>query len=364
MIAVDALIVGAGPAGAVCALNLAPFRRVLMVDRRPVPLSRIGESLPGAARRLLVDMGIWEDFLGDGHAPCHAYRSIWGGPEPIERDTLRDPDGCGWHLDRVRFEMRLRAIAVARGAALLAPAQPVNLERKTEGWRVSLKLPNRLLTARARLLVDAGGKSSLLLRKFGRRRLAESRLICGWVACVDATLPRGLTQIEAEAEGWWYASPVPSGGGVLAFHTDADLPAARIARSTTALLARAKHLPMLGEFVAPSRWREPIGGFCAAHGGVVDEPVGPDWASVGDAALNYDPLSSQGLFNALYTGLAAAEAVDRNLSGDPKALLAYAEELRNVRMAYETHVAAWYDMEHRWPESLFWRRRQSGPKLG
>src|SRR3954454_8225444 len=72
---VDVVIVGAGPAGAVTALNLAPFRRVLLVDRLATPQPRIGESLPGAARRLLTDMGLWEGFLSDGHEPCHAHRS-------------------------------------------------------------------------------------------------------------------------------------------------------------------------------------------------------------------------------------------------------------------------------------------------
>ena len=64
----DALIVGAGPAGATAALNLAPFRRVVLIDRRNAPAPRIGESLPGAAWRLLTDMGLWDGFLADGHA--------------------------------------------------------------------------------------------------------------------------------------------------------------------------------------------------------------------------------------------------------------------------------------------------------
>lgn len=359
VIEVDVLIVGAGPAGAVCALNLAPFRRVLMIDRHAVPQPRIGEALPGTARRLLVDMRLWVDFMNDGHAPCYAYRSIWGGPEVIERDALRDPDGCGWHLDRARFETRLRAAAVARGTTMFAPARPVELDREAEGWRISLELGNRSLTAKTRLLVDAGGKSSQLLRKFGRRRRAESRLVCGWVAGADVALPRGLTHIEAEVEGWWYAAPLPGGGGVLSFHTDADLPAAHAARSAAGLLARAQHLIMLGEFAEPSRWHNLLSGFCAAHGGLVEASIGPDWVAVGDAALSFDPLSSQGLFNALFTGLAAAEAVDRSLSGDRKAFLTYAEELRNVRIVYERHLADWYGLEQRWPKSLFWSRRHA-----
>jgi flavin-dependent dehydrogenase len=354
----DALIVGAGPAGTTAALNLAPFHRVMLIDRRKAPTPRIGESLPGAARRLLVDMGLWEGFVADGHAPCHLYRSLWGGgSELMEKDALRDPDGCGWHLDRARFEARLRETAIARGARLLAPARLAGLEREGNGWRAPLETRDGLVTVSARLLIVANGKSSRLANQLGARRLTDSRLVCAWIADSKAGLPPGLTQIEAEEEGWWYAVPLPGGGGVLAFHTDADLPAAPETRFAKGLLTRAKRSRLLGQFAAPERWTAPRAGFCAASGGYLEPAAGPGWIAAGDAALSYDPLASQGLFNALYTGLTAAEAADRALSDDATGLTAYAAELRKIRAAYGHHLFAWYGLERRWPQSPFWRRR-------
>src|SRR5258706_13570090 len=104
----DALIVGAGPAGATAALNLAPTRRVALVDSRAVATPRIGESLPAAARRLFSDMGLLDSFEREGHSPCYGNRFFWGGLAPEESDSLRNPDGPGWHLDRARFETWLR----------------------------------------------------------------------------------------------------------------------------------------------------------------------------------------------------------------------------------------------------------------
>ena len=49
MIEADVLVVGAGPAGAVFALNLAPRRLVMVVDRLEPAAVRIGESLAPAA---------------------------------------------------------------------------------------------------------------------------------------------------------------------------------------------------------------------------------------------------------------------------------------------------------------------------
>jgi flavin-dependent dehydrogenase len=360
----DVVVVGAGPAGATAALNLAPTRRVLLVDRHATPRPRVGESLPGAARRLMTDMGLWDGFVADSHAPRHLHRGAWGGDEPVERHALADPDGHGWHLDRVRFERRLRATAIARGAVAVAPARPLTLEGDGEGWRMTLAHAQGTTEVRARTVIDASGRSSRLLAPHGARRRVDDRLICGWVRAARADLPPGVTQIEAEAEGWWYAAPLPDGGALLAFHTDADLPAARAGRSPGDLLDRARGLPMLGRMLETPDWADGAGGYCAAHGARLERPEGAGWVACGDAALAFDPLSAQGLFNALYTGLAAAETTDRMLDGDIAAGVEYAADLNRVWAAYDAHRTAWYGMERRWADRPFWRRRAGAPTQG
>src|SRR4051794_21794367 len=58
----------------------------------------------------------------------------------------------------------------------------------------------------------------------------------------------------------------------------------------------------------------------------------PGWMAIGDAALAFDPSSSQGLFNALYFGLAAADGA-RFMHGDEIAINEYAAETRSVLAA-------------------------------
>ncbi|CAO3440263.1 tryptophan 7-halogenase [Azospirillum endophyticum] len=359
----DAVVVGAGPAGAAFALNLAPLHRVLVLDRRDGPAVRIGESLAPAARRLLTDMGLWDAFLAEGHSPCHGGRSVWGGPLPVEADTLRDLDGPGWHLDRGRFDGWLRRVAASRGAALLAPAQPLAITRDREGWLLKVETAGRRIPVRTRLLVDAGGRGSPLAKRFGARRTVSDRLVCGWVHGRDADgRQSGLTWIEAEPDGWWYSAPLPAGRRVVAFHTDADLPAAADARDAVSLLRRLSGCSDLFRSLTACGFEpEGQGGFCAAHSSTLSSASGDGWLAVGDAALGFDPLSSQGIFNALYTGLAAAEAADRHLSGDPGALPGYAAGLAPIRDAYRTHLHAWYGLERRWPDRPFWSRRFKVP---
>jgi flavin-dependent dehydrogenase len=366
MIEADVVVVGAGPAGAAFALNLAPTRRVLLVDRREAAETRIGESLAPAARRLLASMGLWDDFLAQGYSPAHGGRSVWGGAEPAERDSLRDLDGPGWHLDRSRFDAWLRAVAVQRGAALLIPAHPAAITRASDRWRFDLIMEERTAPVRARLLVDATGRAAAVARGFGTRRTSLDRLVCGWLHGTDrAGRQAGLTHIEAEPDGWWYTAPLPDNRRVVAFHTDADLPSAAVAASgPDALLHRASSLAFFSSVLAQSGFAaNGEGGFCAAHGTVLTPPAGDSWLAVGDAALGFDPLSSQGLFNALYTGLAAAEAADRHLSGDTIALRQYQSTLTKVHDAYRAHLHAWYGLERRWADQPFWQRRP-GPGRG
>ena len=78
------------------------------------------------------------------------------------------------------------------------------------------------------------------------------------------------------------------------------------------------------------------------------------------SALSFDPLSSQGMFDAIYTGLRGAEAVDAALDGDREPLRVHSERLERVRAAYLRHRRIYYAAESRWPDRPFWRRRQNG----
>jgi flavin-dependent dehydrogenase len=331
---------------------LAGAHRVVLLDREARAADRIGETLPAAARRLLGTLGLWEDFLGDGHSPCHARRSVWGGGEPITLDAMCDPDGPGWRLDRRRFEARLRAAAADRGALLLAPAGAGKVARAGTGWRIETGGPE----IEARLLIDASGRGARPLRAFAGAPVSADRLICAWLHAPLREEAAEITYTESAQDGWWYSAPLPDGRRLIAFHTDSDL--VRGGGASFPLVERALAAPDLAEAIADSdlakasRLR-----LCAAHGARLASAAGPGWLAVGDAAMSFDPLSSQGLFHALYTGMKGGETAARMLAGDAEAGPAFAASLEPVWEAFEFHRALYYGMERRWPDAPFWRRR-------
>lgn len=355
MLDFEVLIVGCGPAGATAALNLAPIRRTAVMDSRANPAVRIGESLPAAARRLFVDMGIFDSFLREGHAPCHGNRSVWGRATAFETNSLRDLDGPGWHLDRKAYEIWIRRMAAERGAHFLVPARLESVEFDRNRWSVTLKPFAKL---RADFLIDASGRNATLARRLGARARIEDRLVCRWT--VGKSQPAaGLTVVEAVEEGWWYTAPVPGERRIVAYYSDADL----MPSMKGSLVERACNTLQLSNILRDCRF-VPLSpeAVTAAHTAVLAPCAGPHWLAAGDAALSFDPLSSQGLLNTLFTGLAAGETADRDLSGDNSAIAEYAARTAAIYAAYRKQLNLNYESETRWPNSAFWRRRRSASR--
>ncbi|MDB5669803.1 MAG: FAD-binding monooxygenase [Alphaproteobacteria bacterium] len=351
-------MIGAGPAGAAAAIALGGACRVVLLERSAGPDDRIGETLPGIARPLLEQLGLWRGFAAGGHAPFRARRWVWGGPDPVEQESA-SAEGMGWRLDRRAFEGQLRGAVAETGVELIAPAGVTNIHRDSDGWTIELVGRNydRPLKLRARLVIDAGGRASRMLRPFGQTRLADDRLVCAWIHAPLISEPPDTLYLESEAEGWWYSAPLPDGRRLIAFHTDSDLPVTGHLLEV-GLVERAAMSSGLADVIADSDLGHvsPVR-FCVAHGARLDSAAGDGWLAVGDAAACFDPLGSYGLLGALDTGLHAAQAARRQLDGDKEAGADYDQEVARLWRLYKEERDARYASELRWPASPFWKRR-------
>src|SRR5687767_1485483 len=113
----DVLIAGAGLAASAVAIPLARQGwRVACIESRPQLAWKIGETLPPTAKPLLGELGVLHFLEADGHRPSFGNQSAWGSAELTDTDFLFHPHGCGWQLDRTRFDARLAATAVGASA--------------------------------------------------------------------------------------------------------------------------------------------------------------------------------------------------------------------------------------------------------
>jgi flavin-dependent dehydrogenase len=340
-------------------------RRVLLLDKSRDGDFKIGESLPPATMPLLRDLGLWERFVAEGHLPSYGNLSAWGSPFLQSTDFIFDPNGHGWHLDRARFDAFLRDQAREAGADVRSATSLLRQEWDPSVglWRLSLLGPEGKVEARCRRLVDASGRRCMVARRQGVRRLADDALTAVYAVfqqAEDAPDPDqdSRTLIEATPDGWWYTARLPAGRRVAVYHSDADL------LQTSTLLAPVGFMEMIDR-TAHVRECLTTHGYTMlalpkatpAQSARLERFSGEGWLAVGDAALSFDPLSSQGIMTALFEGMIAGEALHADLSGDPQALDLYSARLMTIYEAYLNNRLLYYSYESRWRDRPFWRRR-------
>lgn len=269
--------------------------------------------------------------------PCRGVISRWQGPRLVDRPGVLDPDGCGWIVDRVRFDAAVLEKACATAGVEWIIERAHGATPHEGGWQVLVG--SREVSCRR--LVLATGRGSRFPARTGALDSRGRRMVAV-VAWVADRLPGHDDQlfVDAAPDGWWSGLTTDE-GTALSFCTDVDLLRREGGRAAATWHAA---LPSLGWDAASGvrPWLRP-----AATGGYSGSPAhGLD--VIGDAAYAADPLSGQGLALAL-TGAERASA-------DPFAYAAWAAERSAEHAGQE---AAVYAAAAHFADQPFWRRRLS-----
>lgn len=354
-------VLGGGPAGATAARCLARAGVSTVLIDETTGKGATGEGLPPGAKPLLRNLGLWDAITGDGHLASCGNESAWGTAQLRSTHFVADPNGAGWHLDRGRFDTLLRAAAGEAGARVHAATRARRVVRTRGAWEVTIGTDSRRPPLRARWLIDCTGRRAWVSRRAGATRATTDRLVAFIARCPRRPQllpdPDAVTLVESAPDGWWYTSRLPSGDRVVAYLTDADDASARQARTCqgfAALLDRTIHVD--ARVARDHTVGDPLR-IVAAGTSRLDRPVGEGWVAAGDAAMSLDPLSSQGILNAVYSGMAASQAILAHLAGDGSAMEGYSQRLGAIFTTYLTSRRDYYAQERRWASRPFWRRR-------
>lgn len=361
----DAIILGAGPAGLALAARLAP-KKVLLLERQPQAATgiRIGESLPGGASVLLQRLGLWAEFQAGNHLERGATLSIWDTEQPVWRDSLRDPAGPGWIIDRRQFEQMLLNAALDRGAHIHYGCEDFQLTRRSDAgndddWLLHIAADQ--ITHRSPVIVDASGRSARLARRLGLTHTRQDSQVCLHSFLTSPPHDEDTTtRLLADRNGWWYCVRVPNGQRVLAYHTYAKHPERLRLQHPEVLLEQAQQHPLLAEVLHRT---QPADVHCRAAGTAMLDinnlhTAGPGFLAIGDAAITFDPISSQGLFHALASAESAATAITTNCGHNTNALNKFQHELHAISTHYRNKLQLTYQGPKRFANETFWRERR------
>ncbi|HET6744355.1 MAG TPA: geranylgeranyl reductase family protein, partial [Candidatus Limnocylindria bacterium] len=311
----DVLVVGAGPAGSAVAAGLARAGRdVLLVESHahPRPKACAEYASPRIVEELAL-LGVPEDAWQSDALPLTGMRVIRGG-DAVQMG-YRDAAGprSSWGVERERFDAALAAHAAASGARLME-----RTSFEDAHWRggvggiggtvigASLRTANGRLTVRCRWLIGADGARSRVAGSVTRERGAGWLRRLGLVAHYQG-LPDLADHGEMHVARDWYVGLAPLSGKRLnvgmALPMDGDRQPAeqRFQAAIDGIPAVSARLQGLRR-LTPIRGASPIG-----HR--VGRTAGKGWMLVGDAAGFIDPFTGEGIFRALRSARAAAEAL-------------------------------------------------------
>lgn len=357
----EVAVVGAGPAGALCARQLARFGLRVVLVHRARSRQHLGESLGASAPRLLASYGLELPPAVFSPRP-HDHFVRWGGREdriaaqPEEDIGDREGQRLVWRdrLDAWALEEARRAgVVVVEGSAASEPGGEI-VVRQAGAPTVRIAAPG---------VVDASGRSGVLTR--ARRQRPAHR-----TTALTAHFPGGPepgTLVAAFADGWVWSAPLPDGQRDVTVLTDTGETSGRtesVFREAVAAVGLDGFVA--GEAATPVRaadatpylldWPEETPAATAATGARILLPVG-------DAMSALDPLTGLGVLKAMDSGLTAAVALRTALARPERADLAmqfHADKERGLAVESAARIAGFYAEERRFADRPFWRRR-SGP---
>ena len=317
----EVLIAGGGPAGFASAIALSErgVSTIIVDPDQPTPALSRCEMLPPAAQNILERLGL-KDTLRSA-VPLEGVVSLWGSATPIDHAAEMPNLGHnGWSVDRTALDTLLRDRAA--GLDITAVTGRVRtITGQSGAWRIDLQDGTRIT---AGFIVDATGRPAVLARKLGANVQFGPQLIA--TTCNIATKSRHSLLIEACAHGWWYALPRAGQGSSVGFMSSAPLPG----DTADALIQEARDLDLLSAIAAPQNIAT-----ADSRMARLTKVADRGWLATGDAACAFDPIASQGLFNALSGGFFAGNAAADALCGDDSAGATYAAMI--MRTAGRTH---------------------------
>ena len=325
----DVAIIGAGPAGSAAAIGLARGGyRVALFDKQPFPREKLcGDFVSPINLPLLRRLGVEDEILAQEHATVARFRiTSTSGAEA----AARFPGGAiGLGLRRALLDHTLARQAADCGATVRLNSRADELSRSANGWRFKADGENW----QAKLLIGADGRNSWAAEQLGLNSGAatqgrsvgfQARLKCPGAA-------QGRVEVHLFPGG--YAGLIGLGGSEVNLCLAIDR--RRLPRTAVRKFLIEQCLPQNACIKSVLERSTEVSPFRSAY--PVYFPRRRCYAErallAGDAARVSEPVTGEGIYFAMQSGLLAAEVIEQALAvSDLSARFLQRYEQRCARM--------------------------------
>lgn len=362
-IQLDVAIIGGGPAGCAAALTLLnqTSLRVGILESTNYDNFRIGESVSPNFLSLLRYLKIEKKFSLDMQIPSHGIDTSWGNNHLRTRDFFFTGQGNGWNLDRKKFDKMLAEEVGKRKGIILTSTKVAKQQREKNKWNLFVKKGNEeIRKIVSGFVIDASGKNASFARNLGTRWNVLDYLVA--IASVyeigDLSENQSYTLLESNPDGWWYSTLIPHKRRIVVFMTDSDIAKEKeIQKIENWKNSLTKTLHVKKTTKNAKLIKNPT--IFPAYSQIIQKIENSFWVPAGDAVASFDPLSSIGIGHAVVSGIESGRIAFDTLKSKGVLRERYLKKVNANFQQYLKNRSYFYEIEKRWEEKPFWRRRQN-----
>jgi len=353
----DVAIIGGGPAGSIAAALLARAgRRVIVFEREKFPRFHIGESLLPFSMKAFTRLGLHEKFLRAGFMKKFGGEIVGAcsetGTKFYFKDGYRSQTDHAYQVTRGDFDKVLLDHAAECGAEVHEQTSVDRVEFSKEDVELGVRSNGSSHSIRARYVIDASGRTSVLGRQFKIKKTYDHLQKLSIFAHYDGVwraegIDGTLTVLIRAIDRWFWLIPIAADRTSVGVVLDSE--------------TFRKSKLSAGEFLDQALAQQPIIAKRMTNARRASEVYveadfsyrsarlhGARWLLAGDAAGFIDPIFSSGVFLAVFSGELAADALNEVLDHSHKAKRLFPRYERAVNRAMDIYlrfVNAWYTKE-------------------
>ncbi|GAA4315334.1 geranylgeranyl reductase family protein [Compostibacter hankyongensis] len=348
MLETKVCIIGAGPGGATAALQLSALGiECVIIDKAVFPrdkvcgdglsgkvfttLSKIDKEMAGRLQQFTDKLGSWGvTFVSPGRLGIDiAYKTRYDR-------SVDDP--AGYVCKRIHFDHFL--VSELKRKKDIRLFEGVNIEKyelQEDGYLVSDR--EGRFSVKAGLLIIANGAHSSFTKDVANIRMDPSCYAAGvraYFKHVKGTHPDNFIELHFLKQllpGYMWIFPLPDGQANVGMDMISETVRGKKINLRTLLMDTLKNDPVFRERFEDAEIIGKVEGYGLPLGSKKRKLSGCRYMLVGDAAHLIDPLTGEGIGNAMYAGrLAALQAEAAIKSGDYSAgaLMAYDNEVYRI----------------------------------